>query len=143
MWLLRNGFAKCQLKRYNYIKEKQEKKGLTNKLLKGFSEQLASEAGAKIFTFGSYRLGVHGAGADIDTLCVAPRHVERTDFFTSLFEILQKTAEIKDLTVWFPLFTIFSFTSLFPFFSRLLTCINYTNYYTLIYSCYIIKLFLI
>ncbi len=60
---------------------------------------MASEAGAKIFTFGSYRLGVHGSGADIDTLCVAPRHIERTDFFTSLLEILEKTSDVQGLTV--------------------------------------------
>lgn len=66
-------------------------------LTKGFSEQLASEAGAKIFTFGSYRLGVHGSGADIDTLCVTPRHIERSDFFTTLYDTLSKTPEITEL----------------------------------------------
>ncbi|KAK3554624.1 hypothetical protein QTP70_029675 [Hemibagrus guttatus] len=53
--------------------------------------------GGKIFTFGSYRLGVHTKGADIDALCVAPRHVERSDFFTSFFEKLKQHDEIKDL----------------------------------------------
>ncbi|XP_065152779.1 poly(A) polymerase gamma isoform X1 [Paramisgurnus dabryanus] len=53
--------------------------------------------GGKIFTFGSYRLGVHTKGADIDALCVAPRHVERTDFFTSFFDKLKRHEEIKDL----------------------------------------------
>uniref|UniRef100_A0A8B9LYA3 polynucleotide adenylyltransferase n=1 Tax=Astyanax mexicanus TaxID=7994 RepID=A0A8B9LYA3_ASTMX len=53
--------------------------------------------GGKIFTFGSYRLGVHTKGADIDALCVAPRHVERSDFFSSFFEKLKQHDEIRDL----------------------------------------------
>ena len=38
------------------------------------------------------------AGADIDTLCVAPRHVERTEFFTEFVEILRNEEGIEDLT---------------------------------------------
>lgn len=53
--------------------------------------------GGKVFTFGSYRLGVHTKGADIDTLCIAPRHIERSDFFTSFGELLKQQREVKDL----------------------------------------------
>lgn len=44
----------------------------------------------KIFTFGSYRLGVHTRGADIDTLCVAPKHIERKEFFAIFGNILEE-----------------------------------------------------
>jgi poly(A) polymerase Pap1 len=53
---------------------------------------------AKIFTFGSFRLGVSGPNADLDTLCVAPRHIEREEFFASLHERLQQNPEVTDLT---------------------------------------------
>ncbi|KAJ1988055.1 polynucleotide adenylyltransferase [Dimargaris cristalligena] len=62
-------------------------------------ESLALEAGGKIFTFGSYRLGVHGAGADIDTLCVAPAHVTREDFFTIMYDMLKERPEVTELTI--------------------------------------------
>ncbi|CAG0898620.1 unnamed protein product [Cyprideis torosa] len=53
--------------------------------------------GGQIRTFGSYRLGVHSRGSDIDVLCIAPRIVERSDFFTSFFELLKQTPGVTDI----------------------------------------------
>ncbi|NWW47873.1 PAPOG polymerase, partial [Pedionomus torquatus] len=64
---------------------------------KNLSPSAAANVGGKIFTFGSYRLGVHTKGADIDAVCVAPRHVERSDFFQSFFEKLKHQEKIKNL----------------------------------------------
>ncbi|XP_046627603.1 poly(A) polymerase type 3 [Neodiprion virginianus] len=58
---------------------------------------VAEQVGGKIYTFGSYRLGVHHRGADIDALCVVPRHIHRSDYFTSFFELLKQQAEVSDL----------------------------------------------
>lgn len=63
---------------------------------KNMPEAAAEKLGGKIYTFGSYRLGVHHKGADIDALCVAPRNIERTDYFTSFFELLKKQPEVTE-----------------------------------------------
>lgn len=68
-------------------------------LAHGLSEAAADAAGGKIFAFGSYRLGVHGPGTDIDTLCVVPKHISREDFFESLEPMLRETEGVTEVTV--------------------------------------------
>ncbi|KAH8083608.1 polymerase [Filobasidium floriforme] len=64
----------------------------------GVSEAQAVDAGGKIYTFGSYRLGVHGPNSDIDTLVVCPKRVTVDDFFTVFYEKLQKDISATELT---------------------------------------------
>ncbi|KAG4070505.1 hypothetical protein HA402_005737 [Bradysia odoriphaga] len=63
---------------------------------KNMPPTLAEKLGGKIYTFGSYRLGVHHKGADIDALCVAPCNVDRVDYFTSFMELLKKQPEVTE-----------------------------------------------
>ncbi|XP_019083505.1 PREDICTED: nuclear poly(A) polymerase 2-like isoform X3 [Camelina sativa] len=65
---------------------------------RGYTDQMVEDANAVIFTFGSYRLGVHGPGSDIDTLCVGPSYVNREeDFFIILRGILAEMEEVTEL----------------------------------------------
>ena len=66
---------------------------------RGLSETTANAAGGKIFTFGSYRLGVHGPGTDIDTLCVVPKHVSREDFFDVFEGLLKEMDGVTEVSV--------------------------------------------
>jgi poly(A) polymerase len=68
-------------------------------LQRGLSEAAANAAGGKIFTFGSYRLGVHGPGSDIDTLCVVPKHVARSDFFDVFEDMLRELPGCTEVSV--------------------------------------------
>lgn len=49
---------------------------------KGLPSSTVDTLGGKVFTYGSYTIGVHGPDSDIDSLVVAPKTVEENDFFT-------------------------------------------------------------
>ena len=56
----------------------------------GLTDQVARAGGGKVFTYGSYRLGVYGPGSDIDTLVVGPKNVRHEDFFKFFPDLLMK-----------------------------------------------------
>ncbi|KAK6912767.1 polymerase, nucleotidyl transferase domain [Dillenia turbinata] len=64
---------------------------------RGYTDQMVEDANAIIITFGSFRLGVHGPGADMDTLCIGPSYVNRDDFFVILHDILAESEEVTEL----------------------------------------------
>lgn len=61
-------------------------------------EESLKTAGGKIFTFGSYRMGVHGPGSDIDTLVVGPEFVSRYEFFLFYPQLLRELPDIESIT---------------------------------------------
>ncbi|KAI9217500.1 Poly(A) polymerase central domain-containing protein [Blastocladiella britannica] len=64
---------------------------------KGLPDDLADEIGGAMFSFGSFRLGVHGPGSDIDTLCVVPRQIYREDFFAEMIPMLRAEEGVTEL----------------------------------------------
>lgn len=65
---------------------------------KNMTDGMAKDAGGKIFTYGSYRLGVYGPGSDIDALVVVPKHVNREDFFEIFVSLLKLRPDLEELT---------------------------------------------
>jgi poly(A) polymerase len=63
---------------------------------KNIPEDIAMDAGGvQLKIFGSTRLGVHTPDADIDTLCVAPSFITRSDLFSSFVALLKERSEIS------------------------------------------------
>jgi len=68
-------------------------------LTQNVPDALAQEIGdsARLYTFGSYRLGVNAPNADVDTLCVVPQLVSREDFFSTFYARLQARSDVAEL----------------------------------------------
>ena len=64
----------------------------------GFTHEALKASCGKVFTFGSFRLGLITPASDIDTLVVAPKHVSREDFFGSLLPILETNPHVTELS---------------------------------------------
>jgi poly(A) polymerase len=63
------------------------------------SPEAAKKAGGKVYAYGSYRLGAHGPGTDIDTLIVGPKHVDRQDFNEIFLRMLEQDPIASQVSV--------------------------------------------
>ena len=52
---------------------------------------------AKVLVFGSYRLGVHFAGTDIDTICVFPNFISQDEFLNDFKSYIINKPNIEDV----------------------------------------------
>jgi len=60
-------------------------------------EITAENVGGLVCTFGSYRLGVYHKGADIDAIVIVPRHITRTDYFSTFYNKLKENPNINNV----------------------------------------------
>jgi len=69
---------------------------------KKFSQSTIDSLGGKIFTYGSFTLGVHGPESDIDTLIVAPKSITQADFFAIWPPTFKEMSEAELITEFNP-----------------------------------------
>ncbi|KAK5110446.1 hypothetical protein LTR62_005797 [Meristemomyces frigidus] len=69
---------------------------------RGLPQGILDVAGGEVFTYGSYRLGVHGPNSDVDTLLVAPKHVSRDDFFDLMPDLIRQSVPPGEITELVP-----------------------------------------
>lgn len=60
----------------------------------GMIDATSTESIGKILTFGSFRLGVHGPAADMDTLVVGPHFITRQAFFEKFTKRLEERDDV-------------------------------------------------
>jgi poly(A) polymerase len=59
---------------------------------------IVDEIRVRLCTFGSYRLGVHVAGSDIDALLIGPSHISRELFFEYLVKVLSEDSRVSKVS---------------------------------------------
>lgn len=67
----------------------------TEAINQGMTPSKASYIGGKLLTFGSYSLGVHQPGSDIDVILVAPNCIDIQMFFQRFLRILRQNPMVS------------------------------------------------
>ncbi|KAK7922607.1 hypothetical protein WMY93_009509 [Mugilogobius chulae] len=76
------------------------KQWLTETCLKmNIPDSVTEQVGGRVVPFGSFALGLHTKGADVDLLCVGPGFVPRAAFFTSFVEKLKTHNAVQFIRV--------------------------------------------
>lgn len=69
---------------------------------KGLDQAVIDKMGGKVFTFGSYALGVHGPSSDIDAIVVAPKQVTLYDYFQTFEPTFREMSKVEDIEEFVP-----------------------------------------
>eukprot|EP01083_Nonionella_stella_P017228 48158_1 len=66
----------------------------------GFPDELVEDTTCQLFVYGSFRLGVHSKGTDIDCLCIGPMHISHERFFEELVEKrLKERSDVEEMAM--------------------------------------------
>jgi len=67
--------------------------------LEGGSTRLDHIGKLTVQVVADVRLGVHGPGSDIDTICVCPRHIYKEHFFGEFQQMLREWPAVTEISV--------------------------------------------
>ncbi|KAJ9081206.1 polynucleotide adenylyltransferase [Entomophthora muscae] len=67
-------------------------------LKNGLTEAEIQDPVCKVYTFGSFSLGAHFKGSDIDVLCLVSESITKQDFFEGFSTVLKALPKVKSLT---------------------------------------------
>lgn len=92
----------CRVKALNHLQKVVEEFVRRASKAKNLPASTVENSGGKIFTFGSYALGVFNPSSDIDTVIIAPKHVYVADFFEYFEPTFREMTAAEDITEFVP-----------------------------------------
>ena len=91
-------FMKIRTKSIQYLQDIVEKWYImVGTEIKNMDRNLLESKKAKLLVFGSYKLGVHFDGTDIDTICVFPTFISKDEFLDGFKAYITGKDNITDV----------------------------------------------